>query len=497
MDGSLPRGAGQALDAMLRQRQAIIRRDRIQETRAASVTLYGFVQQAWHVLEPATPFVGGWAVKAICEHLEAITHGDLTRLLVTVPPGMLKSLAVSVLWPAWEWGPAGLPHLRYLSTSFSETNVSRDTLKMRRLVSSDWYQRHWGDLVTLSSDQNAKQRFENTRSGVRDGRSFTSLTGGRADRVIIDDPHSVDGAESDLARTSVGQTFREAISDRLNDPTRSAIVVIMQRLHERDLAGVILNADLGFEHLSLPMLFEAEQPCRTRIGFVDPRTIEGELLFPERFPLIAVDQLKASKGAYAFASQYQQRPAPRDGGMFKPQWFTVVDAAPLDGEVVRAWDLAATIPTPGRDPDWTVGMKVRRGRDKIFYIEHISRTRGSPMEVQHLVRRIAEADRYSVRQLIPQDPGQAGKYQADAFVRLLAGYNVRTQTVTGDKVTRANPASAQAEAGNIKLVRGPWTEAFLAEIATFPSGRHDDQVDAVSDAINALAGEYRQNLAAW
>ena len=497
MTGSLPRGSGQALDALHRQRQAIIRRDRIEEVRAASTTLYGFIQQAWHVLEPTAPFIGGWAVKAMCDHLEAITRGELTRLLMTVPPGMLKSLAVSVLWPAWEWGPAGLPHLRYLSTSYSENNVSRDTLKMRRLVSSDWYQRHWGDLVKLSSDQNAKQRFENTRLGVRDGRSYASLTGGRADRVIIDDPHSVDGAESELARTGVGQTFREAISDRLNDPTRSAIVVIMQRLHERDLAGVILNADLGFEHLSLPMLFEADQPCRTRIGFVDPRTVEGELLFPERFPRATVETLRAAKGSYAFASQYQQRPAPREGGMFKPQWFTIVEAAPSDGQVVRAWDLAGTIALPGRDPDWTVGLRLRRARDGIFYIEHIVRMRGSPLEVQQLMRRIAETDGRSVKQLIPQDPGQAGKYQADAFVRLLAGFDVRTQTVTGDKITRANPAAAQAEGGNIRLVRGAWNEAFLAELATFPSGRHDDQVDALSDAINALAQHRTVDYKNW
>src|SRR5690606_29320810 len=134
-------------------------------------------------------------------------------------------------------------------------------------ISSDWYQTHWGDQVTLSSDQNTKTRFENTRSGVRDGRAFASLTGARADRVIVDDPHSVDSAESDASRNGVGLTFREAVSDRLNNPATSAIVVIMQRLHERDLAGVILDNGLGYEHLNLPMLFEADSPCRTGIGF--------------------------------------------------------------------------------------------------------------------------------------------------------------------------------------------------------------------------------------
>jgi hypothetical protein len=182
---------------MAQRRQAAFRRDRLEETRLACGSLYGFIQQAWSVLEPNTPFVGGWAIRAICDHLEAVTRGKINRLLITVPPGMMKSLAVSVFWPAWEWGPAGMAHLRYLSTSYSDGNVQRDTLKMRRLISSDWYQTHWGDQVTLSSDQNTKTRFENTRSGVRDGRAFASLTGARADRVIVDDPHSVDSAESD------------------------------------------------------------------------------------------------------------------------------------------------------------------------------------------------------------------------------------------------------------------------------------------------------------
>jgi len=494
--GSLPSGSGRVLKAMAQQRMATFRRERIAETRQACTSLYGFIQKAWPVLEPSTPFVGGWAIEALCKHLEAVTTGQVPRLLITIPPGMLKSLAVSVFWPAWEWGPAGLAHLRYLSTSYSEANVQRDTLKMRRLVSSDWYQTHWGSLVTLSGDQNTKTRFENTRSGVRDGRSFASLTGARADRVIVDDPHSVDGAESDAARTGVTRTFREAISDRLNSPAHSAIVVIMQRLHERDLAGVILDNALGYEHLNLPMLFEADRPCRTGIGFVDPRTIDGELLFPERFSQDAVDKLKTAKGSYAFATQYQQRPAPRDGGLFKPEWFTVVDAAPAGGRKVRAWDLAATVYTGANDPDWTVGMLVSRHTDA-FYIEHIVRRRGSPMEIERLLTSTAQADGRMVTIHLPQDPGQAGKAQAHAFTRTLAGFNVKTERMTGDKATRAGPAAVQAEAGYIKLVRGPWNDAFLEEVATFPSGRHDDQIDCLSDAINHLTANRGVDYSVW
>ena len=492
-----PPGLGQALDAAARRQTLLLGRVIDAEVRDRCSSLYGFIREAWPVLEPSTPFVGGWVLEALCDHLEAVTDGRVLRLLVTIPPGMMKSLAVSVFWPAWEWGPRSKPGLRYLTTSFSEANVTRDAVKMRRLVTSDWYARLWGDQVILTGDQNAKLRFENTRSGVREGRSFGSTTGARADRVIIDDPHSVDTAESDAGREAAVTTFKEAIVDRLNNPSASAIVVIMQRLHERDVAGAILAGDMGYEHLNLPMAFEPDRRCRTNIGFVDPRSEDGELLFPKRFPADTVEALKRDKGPYAWASQYQQRPAPRDGGMFKPEWFDVVAAVPDGCTFVRAWDLAASVASAGRNPDWTVGLKMAKCRQGIFYIQHAARIRGTPMEVQRLILDMAAGDGRPTRIELPQDPGQAGKAQAGALIRALAGYSVRATPVTGSKTTRAEPAAVQAQAGNVKLVSGSWNTAFLDELAVFPSGAHDDQVDAFADALNALAGEYRPNLAAW
>lgn len=494
---ALPRGFGRALDEAARRQKVWLAAAIYAEARERCSSLYGFIREAWPVLEPSTPFVGGWVLKALCDHLEAVSDGRILRLLVTIPPGMMKSLAVSVFWPAWEWGPLGRPGFRYLTTSFSEANVTRDAVKMRRLVTSDWYARLWGDHVVLAGDQNAKLRYENTRSGVREGRSFGSTTGARADRVIIDDPHSVDTAESDTAREAAVVTFKEAIVDRLNNPAASAIVVIMQRLHQRDVAGAILAGDMGYEHLNLPMEFEPERRCMTRIGFVDPRDEDGELLFPERFPAETVEALKRDKGSYAWASQYQQRPAPRDGGMFKPEWFDIVAEIPDGCTFVRAWDLAATVPSAGRNPDWTVGLKMARCRQGIFYVAHVARMRGTPLEVQRLILEMAKADGRATRIELPQDPGQAGKAQAGALTRALAGYPVRATPVTGSKTTRAEPAAVQAQAGNVKLVSGGWNRAFLEELAVFPSGAHDDQIDAFADALNALAGEYRQNLAAW
>lgn len=448
-------------------------------------TLSGFVREAWHVLEPSNPYIHGWHVEAIAEHLEAITNGQITRLLINIPPGTMKSLLTGVFWPAWEWGPMNRPALRIIGTSYSEDYAKRDNRRMRDLVESEWYQALWGDHVKL--DRRGEMSFSNTATGWRQGIPFSRLTGGRADRVIIDDPHSADGADSDTERGSTIRTFRESVPTRLTNPEKSAIVVIMQRLHEQDVSGTILALKLGYDHLMLPMEYEPERSCKTSIGFKDPRTQDCELLFPERFPREVVERDKVPMGSYAVAGQFQQRPAPRTGGMFQRGDFEIVDAIPSGyGREVRAWDFAASKEKPGRSPDWTVGLKMKLAGDE-FYILDVRRGRWSPNEVEKLLRNTASQDGQSVTIRMPQDPGSAGKSDAETKVKLLKGYSTVVKPVTGDKATRAKPASAQAEAGNVKLLRGDWNEAFLDEVCGFPSGAFDDQVDAFADALNELA----------
>src|SRR4051812_733378 len=216
-------------------------------------SLSGFVKEAWPLLEPNALYVHGWHIDFICAHLEAITNGQLApRLLINVPPGTMKSLLVSVFWPAWEWGPRGLPSLRYLTTSYSESYVKRDARRMRDLINSEWYQRLW----SIRLVREAEISFENTATGYREGRPFSGLTGGRGDRLIIDDPHSTETAESEAERARTTRIFRESVPLRLNDPVKSAIVIIMQRLHTNDVAGVALALGLGYVHLMLPMEFE-------------------------------------------------------------------------------------------------------------------------------------------------------------------------------------------------------------------------------------------------
>lgn len=459
--------------------------DHLATSRQHCRSLYNFVREAWHVLEPATVFVDGWVLRAICDHLEAVTRGEIQFLLINVPPGFSKSLIVSVFWPAWEWGPMRMPHLRYLSTSYDlQKNVLRDNNKMRRLVSSDWYQERWGDLVTLTKETESK--FENTATGGREGRAFTGMTGGRGDRVVIDDPHSTEGAESDAERAAAIRIFRESISDRLNDVSKSAIVCIMQRLNENDVSGTILKLGLPYVHLCLPMEFEADRRCRTRIGFVDPRKHDGELLWPERFPRAAVDLLKTAKGSFAYAGQYQQRPTAREGGMFKRHWFQIVPAAPATFEKrVRGWDLAASIPEANTDPSWTVGVRISQFEGK-FYIEDVIRFRDSGQKVRQAIRNAATQDGKRTNITIPKDPGQAGKTQSESIIAENAGYKITAEPQSGAKETRAEPFAVQCEGGNVLLVEGPWNEAFIDELCAFGGGGHADQVDAAASAFNGL-----------
>ena len=345
----------------------------LEEKEAAEKSLVEYIKQAWHVVEPGQPYSHNWHIDLIAEHLEAITDevtiddAYYNRLLINIPPGHMKSLLVNVFWPSWEWGPRNMPHLRYVCTSHSQNLAIRDSTKMRRLIQSEWYQRRWGDRVTLTGDQNAKTKFENTATGFREAVAFESMTGVRGDRVIIDDPHSVDSAQSDAMRNSVIETFLEAVPSRLNNPSKSAIIVIMQRLHEEDVSGVILDKGLGYDHIMLPMRYEPSRAMPTMLGVEDPRREQGELLFPDRFPEEVVDRDEAVMGPYATAGQFQQSPEPRGGGVIKREWWQVWEreSYPPFDYVIASIDTAYTSKKEN-DPSAMILCRQLRSGHKTF-----------------------------------------------------------------------------------------------------------------------------------
>lgn len=445
-------------------------------------SLAEFVRMAWPVLEPGQPYVHGWHVEAVCEHLEAVTAGDLTRLLINIPPGTMKSTLVSVFWPAWEWGPMMMPHMRFIGASHEQGLATRDTLKMRRLIMSDWYQERWP--ISLTGDQNQKTYYENVHTGFRQACAVASMTGRRGDRVAWDDPHSVEAALSDVERATAIRVLQETLPTRLNNPDASAIVIVMQRLHEADVSGVILDEDYGYEHLCLPMEFEPERRCNTSIGFTDPRKEEGELLFPERFPRSVVERDKKIMGPLAVSGQFQQRPAPRGGAFFEWEKLDVVEAAPKMRKLVRYWDKAGT----DGGGAWTAGVLMGVGLDGCWYVLDVVRGQWSAAKREAVIKSTARTDGVRVKVWIEQEPGSGGKESAESTIKNLAGFTVKAERATGDKAVRAEPYSVQVAAGNIKVLNRHWTKTFIDEHKTFPVGKYKDQIDAASGAFNKLAG---------
>lgn len=392
-----------------------------------------------------------------------------------------------------------MPHQTYLTTSYSDQIATRDARRMRDLVDSDWYQEHWGDHVKLV--RRGETSFANARGGWREAAAFKSLTGGRASRVAVDDPHSTEGAESEADRNTALRIFRESLPSRVIDPVTSAIIIIMQRLNEMDLSGAAKKLNLGYIHLCLPMEFEMANQCETPIGFADPRTFEGELLFPERFPREVIERDRKALTSYAWAGQMQQRPGPREGGMFKRFWFRRVAAPPVGVRWCRHWDLAATDEKFSQiNSAQTAGVLMGKGHDGTIYIRDCIAERIE--NVEPLIKNTASADRqnyFPYEISLPQDPGQAGKAQKRALAQQLQEYNVHFALETGDKATRAEPFAAQCEAGNVYIVTPPnqpdppWVESYIDQCCAFPGGALKDKVDASSGAYARLLKPARQD----
>lgn len=446
------------------------------EVELARRSLADFARMAWHVLEPATPLKWGWALDAICEHLEAVSRGDCKRLLMNVPPGSMKSLLTGVIWPAWEWGPLGKPEMRFLGTAHKQDLAVRDNLKCRRLIQSQWYQDRWP--VVLTSDQNAKTKFENDKTGFREAMAFESMTGSRGDRVILDDPHSVDDANSVAKLMGGVTTFREALPSRVNND-QSAIVIVMQRLNEADVSAVAI--ELGYDHLCIPMRYE---PGRSKwvYGSGDPRKEEGELMFPERFPEEQVAELEKTMGSYAVAGQLQQRPAPRGGGIIKTAWFrNYRDLPAMEWRQIHA----DTAQKTGEENDYSVFQCW--GRTVTGQAVLIDQIRGKWEAPELLVQARAF---WLKHKAIPGAPLRAMKVEdkvsGTGLIQTLRREGVAILPVqrAKDKVSRAYDAAAFIESGNVLLPEwSDWLSSFLAEAEAFPSGAHDDQLDPLFDAV--------------
>lgn len=394
-----------------------------------------------------------------------------------------NSTLISVMYPVWDW--LQNPWRQFLFSSYAQSLATRDAVKCRRIIQSPWFQERWGDRFMLTSDQNAKERYDNDRGGYRLTTSVDGqLTGEGGDIIVLDDPHNAREAGSVKKRQNVIDWWSGSMISRVNDPKRGRYALVMQRIHELDLSGYILETDReNWTHLCLPARYEPSHPF---IYAKDPRTKDGELLWPDRFDEPSLKRLETNMGQYKAAGQLQQRPAPREGGLFQPDRIVVVDALPAGLRLARGWDFAATEEHESEDPDYTAAVKLGTDGEGRFYIAHADHFRGSPLKVEQTMVATASQDGKSVEISYPQDPGQAGKGQAQYLAGKLAGYKVSFSPETGSKEVRAQAFAAQVEAGNVFMLRGDWNKDLLDEMRVFPNGRHDDLIDAASRAFNKL-----------
>lgn len=444
--------------------------------------------------------VWGWHIDAIAEHLEACTNGEIRRLVINIPPRHMKSLLVTVFWPAWVW--ATRPEKRWLFSSYAESLSIKHSVVCRRVLQSPWYQQRWGDVFQLTGDQNAKMRFENDRTGFRLATSVAgTATGEGGDFIVVDDPHKVDEVLSDTTRESVLEWWDQTMSTRLNDPASGVRVVIMQRLHERDLSGHVL-ARGGWEHLCLPSEYEPSHPF---VWPDDPREKEGDLLWPQHVPAEFLEEKKVDLGSYGYAGQYQQRPAPAEGGIIKRQWWRFYEELPQIDRLMQSWDLAFKATN---EADYVVGqLWACDGPNK--YLVKQMRGRFDFPETQEKILEMTNwaADKWPsmANHAILIEDAANGPAVIAALRRKIA--SVIPVKPMGSKEARAHAVAPQIEAGNVFLpgalredrhdydhTKTPlWVQTFVEETTSFPNGRHDDQVDAMTQALVRLARSGKAN----
>ncbi len=420
--------------------------------------------------------------KLICDALMRVYRGETKRLIINVPPRYSKTELAVVNFIAWCFGRS--PDCEFIHASYSSALAVNNSANVRGVIQHEAYREVFPG-TGLASD--AQHHWKTEQGGVMyatgAGGTITGFGAGKhregfGGAIIIDDPHKADEATSEVMRKNVIDWFQNTLESRKNSPD-TPIIVIMQRLHEEDLAGWLLG-DRGQDGVG-PAVAGGNGEVWDHLC-LSVWNDDGTPLWPEKHS--ADDLARMEKAApYVFAGQYRQLPTPPSGGTIKPDMMPIVDAVPANVVAwVRGWDLGASA-----SGDHTAGVKLGKLSDGRFIIADIRREQFETNERDALIKNTADADGANkVVQSLPQDPGQAGKSQVVAFAKLLAGHSVKFSPESGDKVTRATPLASQINAGNVLLLRGMWNQAFKEECRYFPLGKYDDQVDGASRAFNEL-----------
>lgn len=501
-------------------------------------SLYFFLKKAWKYIDPA-PFADGWVLEALAEHLEAVVDGEIRRLLINIPPRCSKSSICSVAFPAWVWaqsytGPTSGPSVPILHASYAHSLALRDSVKRRRLINSSWYRHLWGDRFTITPDQDQKTRFQNTRGGESMITSVNAgVTGEGGQIIIVDDPNAANEVLSEAVIQTTNEDWWDGtMGTRLNDPKTGAFIVVQQRLGELDLTGHILAREPAeWTHLMLPMRYEAGRSFVTVTGWKDPRTEEGELLWPQRFGNKEVENWENRLRKWRASGQLQQRPEPAGGGIIKREWWNLwpPEGEPRDDAgrilkiapfppmeyIVASLDTAYTEKTMN-DPSaltiWGVFATqksiaapsktvMRDGSILTHSREDIIAPYTAPavmlmhawqghLEIHDLVQQVNRLCKsHKVDRLIIENKA-SGHSVAQELRRLFASssdYVVQLNDPKGmDKIGRLYSVQHLWEEGLVFAPDRPWAEDIIAQCATFPNAQHDDLVDTSSQGLRHL-----------
>jgi predicted phage terminase large subunit-like protein len=485
----------------------------------AQASLHEFVKQAWKILEPETDFVDGWHIKAICEHLEAVTEGKIRNLIINVPPRTCKSTIVSVMWPAWWW--IREPHKRFLCASHSNDISMRDSVNCRSIIESDWYQDNWGHIVHLEKSKNTQRKFENSKTGSRQSTSVGSkITGANGDVLIGDDLNDTKDVFSDTIRNGTNQWYGSAFSGRVNNRKTSCKVIMAQRSHEMDVTGYIIGKDKDkrWVKLILPMEFETAKRCKTiRLKsandeiWQDQRTIEGELLWPEQDGPEEVAQRKEDLGnEYNVAGQLQQRPAPSEGGIIKKPWFKwwMKEKPPKILQVIQSWDTALEAKATGWSACTTWGLFQDENRNYNVILLGSSRKKWEFPDLRAMAKRLAydyrddgsveltPSENYTCNYVLVEKKasGHSLIHELSRAGIMVVGFN---PTRYGDKITRAKTVTHLMEAGRVWVPASPpgfvslrpYAEEFVEFCSLFPNSDSKDVVDSTTQVLIRLIEE--------
>jgi len=438
--------------------------------------LSSFIQKTFATVDPGTKYLHNWHVDLIAAYLQACTDREIKRLIINIPPRYLKSIAVSVAWPAWVLGHN--PSAKFLASSYSDKLALKHSVNTRLMIQSPTYKRVFPN-VRLVKDQNEKSKFITTARGFRIATSTGgTATGEGGDFLIVDDPHDPRRAESSVEREKALDWFDQTFYSRLDDKKDGVIVVVMQRLHEKDLSGHLL-AQGGWEHLKIPAI--AESKTVIDFGGIGKTRAPGDILHPEREGEHEIAKTKKALGTYGFSGQYQQEPVPAEGGMIKKPWVNRYKTPPANPiRIVQSWDTAYK---PGQLNDPSVCTTWAETKPA-YYLLDVWRDRVEYPRLKSAAKSLAAKWNPSAILIEDKASGQSLIQELRETTKL----PVVAITPEGDKLTRMFAQSAKFEAGRVYVPESaPWVPDYEKELFAFPLAEHDDQVDSTSQFLGWVA----------